>query len=64
MALAVPPGHKGESPMVDPRAARNWRAAARTFGPTASLVPYQATFALLTISRNRSSAACLFRQMM
>lgn len=28
------------------------------------LVPYQATFALFTTSRRRSSAACLFRQMM
>lgn len=28
------------------------------------LVPHQATFALLTTSRRRSSAACLFRQMM
>ncbi|WP_395292865.1 DUF6932 family protein [Kitasatospora hibisci] len=28
------------------------------------LVPHQATFALSTISRSRSSAACLFRQMM
>ncbi|MFF4306411.1 hypothetical protein [Streptomyces sp. NPDC001601] len=29
-----------------------------------SLVPHQATFALSTTSRRRSSAACLFRQMM
>ncbi len=28
------------------------------------LVPHQATFALLTTLRRRSSAACLFRQMM
>jgi hypothetical protein len=28
------------------------------------LVPHQATFALSTISHSRSSAACLFRQMM
>jgi NAD(P)H dehydrogenase (quinone) len=28
------------------------------------LVPHQATFALLTMARRRSSAACLFRQMM
>ncbi|MFC8095750.1 hypothetical protein [Streptomyces sp. NPDC057301] len=28
------------------------------------LVPHQATFALSTTSRSRSSAACLFRQMM
>lgn len=30
----------------------------------ALLVPHQATFALSTTSRSRSSAACLFRQMM
>ncbi|MDX3696439.1 hypothetical protein PV726_40325 [Streptomyces europaeiscabiei] len=28
------------------------------------LVPHQATFALFTTSRRRSSEACLFRQMM
>lgn len=32
--------------------------------PDAALVPHQATFALLTTSRRRSSAACLFHQMM
>jgi hypothetical protein len=31
---------------------------------TAELVPHQATFALFTTSRRRSSWACLFRQMM
>lgn len=35
-----------------------------TPGSAADLVPHRATFALFTISRSRSSAACLFRQMM
>ncbi|WP_146022227.1 hypothetical protein [Streptomyces sp. CB02959] len=34
------------------------------WGQWVALVPHQATFALSTISRRRSSAACLFRQMM
>ncbi|MEV6212771.1 hypothetical protein [Kitasatospora sp. NPDC051914] len=34
------------------------------FGVVAQLVPHQATFALVTTARRRSSAACLFRQMM
>ena len=52
-------------------AARVWERAALTtirrqaFAVTADrLVPHQATFARLTISRSFSSAACLFRQMM
>ncbi|WP_374936993.1 MULTISPECIES: transposase [Streptomyces] len=40
------------------------RVATGVAKKTTGLVPHQATFALVTTSRRRSSAACLFRQMM
>ncbi|MFZ4136568.1 transposase [Streptomyces koyangensis] len=43
---------------------RSVRVATGVAKKTTGLVPHQATFALVTTSRRRSSAACLFRQMM
>jgi len=51
------PGHEGGAARADAEVLLN--AAGRQL-----LVPHQATFALFTTSRRRSSAACLFRQMM
>ena len=66
--LAV--GHGGQTRAPSTPQHRVRRVRAGTSGGRSSgarspnLAPHQATFALLTTSRSRSSWACLFRQMM